>query len=1557
MKNIYSLILWLLFPLLLQAQYKINTVFGDGNTAITNQSIGGSTSMAKDSQGNFYLATAGSHVILKISPAQLKTVFAGNGTAGFSGDNGPATAARLHAPSSVTVQGNDLYIADQGNRRIRKIDLTTHIITTVAGDGTEEITGNGLGGCNGVAVDQLLNIYVSTGSKNTVKKITPTGVHSTFAGTGLAGYEPGQTIATATPLNAPAALFLKDNNLYIADMGNRRIRKVSLATNLLSTVAGDGTTAITANGLGGCNGVAVDHQNNIYVSTGGKNVVRKITPEGIHSTIAGTGTAGFSGDGIAAALAQLKGPSGLLYTNSKLYFTDLGNYRIRSLTNLNFTPNSNRVLFVKKGSNGTGNSWNNAIGELADALEWAKDNASNNLWTADNPLQIWVAAGTYVPQYKLANIDLNNTPTTIRDNTFLIPNNVNLYGGFAGNETTKTDRIWNTNTTTLSGDLAENDLSNSFDNHTENVYHVVSAVDVNIKLDGFTIAGGSTTTNGAVNFNQKVIFRTAGAGIYTDGSTVNLYNIIFERNRASAAAVAYISSSTFSFKNSIARHNMATNIACFSITNSSNVNILNSAIYSNTATQQHAVLSNNLSQTSILNTVITKNTSGTTGPFQGTMLSNLPATQIYNSIIWGNTTGVGPDSATNFIALNNILSQQIADNWTLDPQFTDAANSDFTLKMTSPARNRGQNFLYTSGGGNLPIDKDLGNFARLIDTNIDLGPYELQTPLLPLSVVLSETHINCFGENTGAITATVTGGLSPYTYFWLDDLEAGAVRSNLTAGPYSLTVTDAVGNTVTVVSVLTQSDAALSTTGATSPNSCFGGTTGTAEVTALGGTAPYTYAWSGSASTTATASNLGIGTYVVTVTDAKGCSTTRSFNITQPTALAAETVQSNISCYSGSNGMASVMPSGGIPPYDYLWSNGATTQNITGLTAGDYQVQITDSFSCSITKNFTITEPDVLTITSTQTNMGCIGSAYGTADLHVVGGTAPYTYSWLPDVGNQYQATELVAGTYIATVTDANGCSVQHTLTILNDALTTIWDGTSWSNGTPNSLEYRAVFKGNFDSASNLVACSVSVEDAARVSIQSGHTLTVNHSVDIEIGAELIIEDQANLLQLNNDANSGIATVISKSAPMRWLDYTIWSSPVTGQKVFAFSPSTITSRIYTYKGALQTINQSPIDPTILTSSSVMEAGYGYFFRAPNSYSSLSVPTAYEGHFKGVLNNGSITVNTYTGDFTSIGNPYPSAVDLSTIVSDYDATLYFYTNSYPYVDGVYTGNNYASYNNTGATASGNGVVPTAIVQKGQGFIIETLANELEFTNSMRVSDAGVLMRENPIERHRYWIDLKDEQSQELYNQILIGYIERATAGFDSGKDAKLFGHNGSSLYSLIDQDESAYVIQGKGLPFVATDVVRLGFKAEKPSTFSITLNHFDGLFAANQAIILKDRSLNTEQDLRLGHYVFTSETGVFNNRFEITYQSQQLSTNQPKALRDWLAYKKAGVFEIQSTGFDIQTIEVYDMAGKRLFKSAKIDANSYVLPLINNQQILIIKLQTMGNQTFYKKVKN
>ncbi|SUX48301.1 T9SS type A sorting domain-containing protein [Chryseobacterium indoltheticum] len=290
------------------------------------------------------------------------------------------------------------------------------------------------------------------------------------------------------------------------------------------------------------------------------------------------------------------------------------------------------------------------------------------------------------------------------------------------------------------------------------------------------------------------------------------------------------------------------------------------------------------------------------------------------------------------------------------------------------------------------------------------------------------TNIACNGGSTGAINLTPTGGSAPYTFNWGGGITTED-RTGLSAGTYTVTITDANGCTGTVTATVTQPTAMSATVSQTNV-SCNSGSNGTAGIVVTGGTAPYTYAWSPSGGTAATATGLLAGTYTVTVTDANACTITRTVTITQPTAISGTTVVTNIACNGGSTGAINLTPTGGSAPYTFNWGGGITTEDRTGLSAGTYTVTITDANGCSGTVTATVTQPTVMSATVSQTNVSCNSGSNGTAGIVVTGGTAPYTYSWSPSGGTAATATGLLAGTYTVTVTDANACTITRTVTI-----------------------------------------------------------------------------------------------------------------------------------------------------------------------------------------------------------------------------------------------------------------------------------------------------------------------------------------------------------------------------------------------------------------------------------------------------------------------------------------------------------------------------------------------
>ena len=279
------------------------------------------------------------------------TTLAGNGGQGYAGDDGPALSANLNQPFSAVLSGGNLYIADQVNNAVRVVN-SSGTISTFAGIEVAGFYGdNGkanlaqLSQPTGLAVDSSGNIYISDTGNGLIRKVTvSTGIITTFAGTpGTIQYGGDGGGATGAFLNKPSGLaFDSAGNLYIADSGNNVIRKVAASTGIITTYAGnfakggsylgDGGPATSA-GLSVPVGVAVDASGNLYIADSNNNVVRKVSTNLIMSTVAGNGTAGFSGDNgtvLNPRLAQLSHPKGVTVdATGNVYIADTLNSRIR----------------------------------------------------------------------------------------------------------------------------------------------------------------------------------------------------------------------------------------------------------------------------------------------------------------------------------------------------------------------------------------------------------------------------------------------------------------------------------------------------------------------------------------------------------------------------------------------------------------------------------------------------------------------------------------------------------------------------------------------------------------------------------------------------------------------------------------------------------------------------------------------------------------------------------------------------------------------------------------------------------------------------------------------------------------------------------------------------------------------------------------------------------------------------------------------------------------------------------------------------------------------------
>ena len=294
----------------------------------------------------------------------------------------------------------------------------------------------------------------------------------------------------------------------------------------------------------------------------------------------------------------------------------------------------------------------------------------------------------------------------------------------------------------------------------------------------------------------------------------------------------------------------------------------------------------------------------------------------------------------------------------------------------------------------------------------------------PLTLtVMNSSNINCFGGNNGSITTSAIGGTPAYIYSWQPIVNSSNSATGLSAGVYTINVSDVKTCTASIVVTVSQPSAPLTASASSSSVSCNGGTNGSISSLASGGTVPYNYFWSPININGQNVTNVGSGNYSVLITDAKGCTASATTIVNQPSAIGVTVNSANSNC-SMANGQATVSVSGGLTPYSYQWSPiGGSNPIATGLPAGSYTVTVTDGNGCIVNSAVSINDnagPSVSILSTT--NVACFGGNTGGATVGISSGSGPFTFSWQPSGGTGQTATGLTAGTYVVTVTDSNGC-------------------------------------------------------------------------------------------------------------------------------------------------------------------------------------------------------------------------------------------------------------------------------------------------------------------------------------------------------------------------------------------------------------------------------------------------------------------------------------------------------------------------------------------------------
>ncbi|MDR3704224.1 MAG: hypothetical protein P4L56_31540 [Candidatus Sulfopaludibacter sp.] len=353
------------------------------------------------------------------------TTIAGNGTMTFAGDGGLATAASLNQPTGLAmdVAGN-VYISDTNNWRVRLVS-PTGMISTVAGNGIDGATGASLSDAYGLAVDAARNLYIADASNRRIQRVTSAGIVTTIAGTGIQGSSGDGGLAIYATLNRPVAVTIDTTgNLYICDSSNHAIRRVNLASGIITKYAGNGVPAFSGDGgqaiaasLQFPLAVAMDKSGNLYIADAGNNCIRKVTQAGVISTVAGNGNrAGFAGDGAAAIGALLNIPSDVTVDGSgSLYIADSGNNRVRRVDGT-----SGIISTIAGGANnGFSGDGGPAISSLLNFPWGIAVDATGAIYIADH-------ANNRIRKISGSASTLTTSPSTIAPNTWVAINATGL---------------------------------------------------------------------------------------------------------------------------------------------------------------------------------------------------------------------------------------------------------------------------------------------------------------------------------------------------------------------------------------------------------------------------------------------------------------------------------------------------------------------------------------------------------------------------------------------------------------------------------------------------------------------------------------------------------------------------------------------------------------------------------------------------------------------------------------------------------------------------------------------------------------------------------------------------------------------------------------------------------------------------------------------------------------------------------------------------------------------------------------------------------------------------
>ncbi len=728
------------------------------------------------------------------------------------------------------------------------------------------------------------------------------------------------------------------------------------------------------------------------------------------------------------------------------------------------------------------------------------------------------------------------------------------------------------------------------------------------------------------------------------------------------------------------------------------------------------------------------------------------------------------------------------------------------------------------------------------------------------------------------------------------------------------------------------------------------------------------------------------GVYSTYTTARKAITVTVNPNL--PASVSITASPSGTICSGTSVTFTATPTNGGTSP-GYQWYKGTTP--ISGATSPTYTsptMANSDAIKVIMTSNATpcltgspassntiamiVNDSPTAPTVGTTTHPNCI-VAKGSVVLNslpasgtiIQTGSPNATYTITDTDGGTKTISDLASGNYYFAVSNGSCSSTTINVIINNPPATKTWNGTSWYPTGEPTIDNVVVFNGDYNSPSNIEACSCFVNNAVVV-FNSGHTLKVANEVEVQSTGSLTFENNASLVQINDNAtNSGNINYKRITTPILKFDFTYWSSPVVSFTLGGVSPNTLWDKYFSFDPITNYWHRED-------SSANMVPGKGYIIRGPQNFST-TVPSTHSATFIGVPNNGLIEYLGVGADqYYLLGNPYPSALDADAFLTQnsdiLDGTLLFWTHNTAIQlasnieagkagTGVYayTSDDYAYYNLTGGVAtstvaeSGGVMIPTGKIASGQSFVATTHGSgTINFNNSMRVGgltgDNSQFFKinknsktTNTVKKNRLWLNLTNGQG--AFKQLLLGYITNATNEYDNAFDTESQDSNKYiDFYSIVA--DKFLTIQGKALPFEITDEIPLGYKSTIAGNFTIKIDQTDGLFVS-QDVFLKDKLLNTIYDLKQNPYTFSTEKGRFNERFALLYNNN----NKEEILDSGIVLitNKYKELKVRTTENIINKIFVYDISGKQLFKKEEIDNSVFSIEnLVSKNQILIVK---------------